>query len=465
MVLLGQFRLRVQVGRSGDPNICAEALRARYIPCGEDITPASATGPIQVDLPTAVSIQSFTAEPAVITCDGNAAALAPISVPRSTTLAAHLLFSDGSIRSVLDDRAVLLLAASSAPECALDHNAVKSSASVSGSAGGTCSESQCAVEVTYPTLNATLAASVSVSLVAVEGLTLYSQRYNETAACLPDTLADAAPAPPVLNPIACSLSDYEQVTVCTMAQLSAAPGEAQGRAVDVTAGAELSAEAAAISLLPNLAMPDILNRVRPTATAAASITALFGNVTSNPLSVTAGGTAQYVQSVHLAWDPAVGADMHCGLQCSMTFGDLSGASRSLAMSLTLTDGFAYDPATLLGSAAAANDILTIPAVFTFTSSQATAISVTAAGDAQLNGNAATAIDVTATTSCTSDSGQLSAQTALYANVQPGALDVDVGSSFGPPIQAAGDLSLAPAAVQVRLRCWCCSTGLHVVAVT
>ena len=439
----------LQVGGSGDANICADALSATYLPCDVDVTPADAAGPIAVKLPLPFAVASFTADQAVITCAGDAATVPPISTPTESALAVALLFSDGKQRSIMDARASFSLDAASAPGCVLTHD-VASNTAMAAAPGAPCAQARCIVNAAFPGLNASLSAQTTISVVAVEDIAVYSQPYNAAAACVPQVLR-VAPVAPVLHPLACSLSDYEQTTLCAMAQLSAAAGEVTGRAVDVSAAATFATPSADVTLLPNLVDAAVSNRVRPTGAASTAVTATFGGVVSSPLAVTASaaGAAVYIKAFALEWaHPAPSTDSACGPQCSRTFSDFVGVKRPLAMSLELSDGYAYASGTLLGSERAENALLSIPAIFTFSSSDAAAISMGPAGDAQLLGNGASAVALQASTSCTAGDMALSDTLPLFANVRPLELDVDVGGAYGPPLQAGTTEDAVPGALQV-----------------
>lgn len=437
----------MQVGKSGDPAICADALMAELAPCGVDVTPAAARGPVQVELPLPTAVGAFTASPSVITCGGDAAAQPPISVATNASLAIELLFSDGQQRPVLDARVTLTLDSASDPGCSLAHDADSRSASVAA-AGAPCAAARCIVNAAFPTLNASLTAQAVISVVAVEEVTLYSQAYSEPAACDAAVLA-AAPVPPVLRPLSCSLTDYQQVTLCAIAQLSAAEGEAAGRTTDVSAAATFSSADVSVLLLPNLINATVANRVRPTSASSTTLTATFAGVPSSALALTASAAAAavHVAAFSLSWVPTVQAD--CGVQCSQTFAALANATQALQLSVELSDGYSYASGTLLGAANAANDLLNVSSVFTFSSSELDAIAVDDAGEAQLLGNSAGAVSLQVSSSCTADGRTLSETVQVYANVQPAQLDVDIGQPYGPPLQAA-DMAAAPGELQVRL---------------
>ena len=443
-----QLLLLVQVGRIGAANTCSDSLQGQFAPCSTGITPRLSSGPVHINLPSITAVSSISADPASITCQGDAAALDPVAVPQTCALQVIVALSDGSQQVLMDDRAAFTLAARSAPECKLAHDASAGTVSVTADGTGTCADAVCTVSVTYPGLNTTLSAEVQIALVALQQLQVFAQAYNESATCSADTLAAQRQAA-TLNPIACS-NDFEQVSLCAAAQLSAAPGQLEGQRVDVTAAANFTSGAAAVTLLPNLLDPTVTNRVRPVAAASAGVTAQFGNVASDPVAITATSDEQRLQSIQLEWAAAPAVGPECGLPCKQTFSGLANASEPLALGVTLTDGFTYDAATLLGADAMKGDILDVASLLTFTSDDSQAVSVTQVGDAQLLGNAASAVTISASTECTHSGSPMSSEVQVFANLQPAAMDADVGQLYGPAVRASADATDVPGFPQVRL---------------
>ena len=220
--------------------------------------------------------------------------------------------------------------------------------------------------------------------------------------------------------------------------------------MDVTAAANFTSGAAAVTLLPNLLDPTVTNRVRPVAAASAGVTAQFGNVASDPVAITATSDEQRLQSIQLEWAAAPAVGPECGLPCKQTFSGLANASEPLALGVTLTDGFTYDAATLLGADAMKGDILDVASLLTFTSDDSQAVSVTQVGDAQLLGNAASAVTISASTECTHSGSPMSSEVQVFANLQPAAMDADVGQLYGPAVRASADATDVPGFPQVRL---------------
>lgn len=435
--------LFLQVGRVGNPAVCADALAATWYACGRDLTPASNKGAIEVDLSLPSAIAAFDATATIITCPGDAAALQPIALPLNTSLSAQLQFPDGTQMSIMDSRASFALTTASAAGCLLQHDEAAGTVTLQ-SADSPCAAAQCTVQLTYPTLNASLSAQITVSVVLVEELLVYSQAYNKPAACA-QVPPDATLAAPTLHPLACSLTDYQQATVCAVAQLSASAGNASGQQVDVTAQAAFaSSDDSTVTLLPNLAEAGVINRIRPLVPGTANIRAIFGGKPSSDLSVTgtAAGAAVAVQAFELGWaGSALQASADgCTDLCNSTFAAIAGTAAALTMALTLSDGYTYDAASLLGTANAALDVLDVSAIFSFASSLPSTVSLGAYGDARLLQNADELIALEAETTCTADSSALASDVSVYANLLPASLDVDTGSRYGPALSQEGSAS-------------------------
>lgn len=441
------------MGDVGDPAVCDDVLLVSWEACGQDLTPASAAGPIDVDIPLPSAIVGFAATDATITCPGDAAALEPIALPSSTSLSAEVLFPDGASMRIMDERASLELASGSPAGCTLQHDTAAGTVTVA-STDSPCAAAQCIVVLTYPTLNASLAAQAIVSVVAVEQVTVSSQAYNASASCTQAARA-AAPAAQTLRSLACSPTDYQQVSLCALALLSATADDPAGQSIDVTAQAAFaSSDDSTVTLLPNIVTAVVINRVRPLAPGTAGVTAIFGGVTSASLAVTAAdaGAAVTVDAFELMWSgsSASTGNSECTGLCDATFAAIAGTTAALTMTLTLSDGYTYDPATLLGTEFAALDILDVSAIFSFASSLPAAISAGAYGDARLLQNAADAVTLEAETTCTSDSSAMASETELFANLLPASLDVDVGLTFGPALQQLGANGTTASPVQVCL---------------
>lgn len=413
-------------------------------------SPGSRTGPLHVDLPTLTGIDSFEASVPEITCPADPAALQPIAVPLAASLSAVLAFSDGKQRTILDDRAVVSVAPDSQAHCSIDRDAQGHAASVVA-ATPSCAAADCVITLAYPSLNASVSANVTVSIVVAEAVQAFLQPLDAPPECAASVAQQPAP-PATLHPIVCSGADYQQLTVCALARLSTSRVAAAVRSFDVTqhCSFELSG-AAAWALRPNLHNVSVSNRLRPLAAGNNAVQATFGSLGSASIALRASGIAAAVSAVEVAWTPAQ-AGAACGQQCSSTFAAQRNTQHPLDVSIVLTDGYTYSVLAMRHAANATMDVLDVPNVLAFASSEPGVIAMGPRGLAQLTANAAGALQLEARTTCTTDSRSLASDVDVYGNLQPGALDVDIGSPFGPALQGGGAKEASPQEIQVRHAC-------------
>ena len=480
--------------------MCGDVLQASLGNCSIS-GPSVATGAAVITLPSPTDILEFTSASPHLACADSAAALPPISAPTSTSLEATVRLSDGSQRELADKRAHF----STSGPCIVTRDqgdapvvsVVASKQTEGSSSSSSCAADTCPITLTYPTLNESLQETLSIPVVDVESISILPQPYDAPAECilppngtLSDLLASTKDSDVSFNvslaPVACSLQDYQQATVCVIAQLSNSTHRTTAQAemsslpsahVDVTSYVTLQVpESSRISTLRNL-FDGVQNRLRPHAAGAYSVTAVFGSVESPALLVLAAEAVPdnivHVQSITLEFSPTDDTSLsgdaaaECGYQCQRTLSGPRTASTPLLATVILSDGFKYSPSTLLGSSNAPHDVVNVSRLFSFTSDQTDAISVSTLGDLNLLDNAAEGVVVemrskectltTTTASGASASPNATAQVSqdtpsalleVFANLNAAVLDVDVGETFGPPIQLqSGDSSSSQASQQ------------------
>jgi hypothetical protein len=438
----------VQVGRFGAPSGCGNLLKSNLTICGADLTPTLHKGPILVDLPTLVGIASFVASEPEITCTDNPAAHAPISMPTSTTFDASLEFSDGKFRRILDERAVIAVAPASQQHCLVNHNPSTSQVIVT-TKGRTCTAATCSLTLSYPTLNASLSASAAGSVVVVENLEAHLQALDQPAKCIPN-IQKRAPENFILKPFLCSSADYQQLTVCTLAKVSASTLHPQGRLFDVTSHANLSvSNTTAWRVLPNLFDASTANRLKPLSESRVSVVVWLQAMTSVPLKISAANStdAVAIQEVALSWTPTHILS-NCSYQCARTFRALPGTSQPLNISLTLSDDSVYSPSVMNLVQQGHTDVLNISRVLQFWSDDERAIQLSPQGNAKLLTNSISIVSLNVNTVCTKSGAELAKSVAVYGNLRPENLDFDAGAEFGPAFQGGANLSAPPVALQV-----------------
>ena len=438
----------VQVGQSGSAGVCGDVLQGTLQPCSTDVSPVDSTGPVQVLLPTATAIDSLAATSDAITCTSNAAALPPVSLPVSSTLVANVSFSDGSVRSIGDSRAVFEIFPAAGSACALIHDTAARTVTVT-TTGNTCASATCTVSVSFPSLDPSLSASTDITVVVADSMTVQNEAYDAGPFC--SSLTPAPVTTPVsLDEISCSPGDFQQASVCALLALSSSPDSPAGSTVDVTQFLTLQMDDPAVALLlPNLVNGTISNRVRPISSGTTNVRASFGPL-SAMLALSSGSVAvQHVQAFSFEFRSQLSDDDQCTFQCQSTLAGEVGFVQALDMSVTLSDGYVFNSQWFLGPAAASLDIVDVTNMFQFSSSNTGAITVSPVGELELVGNAAEAVSLQASTTCTNAGQAEQLEVNIYSNLQPELLDVDVGALFGPALQRESDGSVAPEALQVR----------------
>lgn len=492
----------LQLGGIGAPHACGPLLRAT-VAAGSCIAPAVAAaataGTARVALPTPIAIATLSASSRRLTCAAATSTLPPLLMPSSSTLSATVQLSDGSRRELSGHFANFTLAQGSSPACSLstapDGRTV---VRIRGERGAACVDGRCGVILTYPTLNSTIIATLDVSVTDVQRLMPLALSYNASPADCIAAVGELSRADPQqrstaveeeasvqedpsvqLRPLACSLQDYQQATVCVAAEISmpelAVPylgtnttharhalrlpaDNAAVVAVDVTAHAKLylmaanaSAASAGALILENLVHAGVINRIRPRMPGNYTVTAHLGTVNSRPMRVDAMASEDAVHvagiSIALPPPPPQHRGAECSALCAATLAGHANDTAVLPVALQLSDGYML---TLHGAVAGAEgrpqrQLLDIPAVLQFEASAAGTVAVSPWGEATLLASAAGRVRLGVSSACTVDGRAVASSAFAYVNLRPEYMDVDLGTAVGPPVSGSGSLA---AGVQV-----------------
>jgi hypothetical protein len=291
-----------------------------------------------------------------------------------------------------------------------------------------------------------------VSIVVVEDLKAYLQPLDQPAKCMPD-IAEQPPRTWNLKPLSCSLEDYQQITACGLANISASATHPRGQVIDVTQHANLSvSNTTAWQTLPNLFDARTTNRLKPLSESRTAVVMSLGAMASPPLLITAANKSTSVSVAELAatWTPGAALDgsQDCSYQCARTFSALPGTSQPLNVSLTLSDGSIYDSTVMRLVQQGLDDVLNISKVLQFVSEEEAAIRISPRGNAQLLTNSLDLDSIEASTVCTESGTKIARSVALYGNLKAASMDVDAGATFGPAIQGKNNLTAPPVPLQV-----------------
>lgn len=488
----------LQLGDIGVAHTCGQLLRASATGCvAPAAAAAAAAGPARVALPTPVAIATFSASAHHLTCAASTASLQPLSYPSSAALSATVRLSDGTSRELPARFANFTLTPASAAGCSLV-TSPDGRTSVRVHRGDPCAVSRCGVILTHPTLNATLVATLDISVVDVQRLVPLQLSYDASAAdcgAAVRGLSRDVPAPgerdaktnasrtadvTQLRPLACSLKDYQQATLCIAAEIGAPepadpphsptathPMHALPAAVvafvDVTAHATLqltaehgSATNGAASLLPNLVDSAIMNRIRPQTPGQYFLTARLGAVESRPAAFQAMPPADAVHVAAIEVDLPPPTPGPCGVLCAATLAGHHGDAAVVGVTLRLDDGsaIALPGAAALAGAQPRVDLFDAPTVLRFNSSAAGVAAASEWGEVALLASAPRKVRLGVSTTCTEGGREIAAWADRWVNLWPRHMDVDLGVEFGPPVSS--NVSIAQG-VEVR-----CSSLTHCV---
>ncbi|KAK9817698.1 hypothetical protein WJX72_000826 [[Myrmecia] bisecta] len=414
----------------GSPPVCGNVLLASYSVCSLPVS--GGNGPVLVDLPIPTSVSAFAALPNGITRASDPAAQAPIAVPVTAALSVNVAFNDGSIRDYSRDPRAVYSVSAGASLCSVSRPTAASPGLVKVNAASKATAfGPCAITVTFPSFNdSTITAVSPVTVVILDKVVLRTQHYD--VATLPANLGSVATRYTTLKQIGCIPADWQQATVWLIANIT------NGSNYDVTAAAATklkASDATTAKLIRNVgaAQAGLINRLRPIKAGSIVLNGSFVTAAATPLTLTLGGasTAASVQSVALSagWCTSGSSNP----QCAITFADVAGSNSTLEAKVVLNDGYAYTR--ILGAARDALDIISVPGLLAFTSSQPTVIQAQAFGDVQLLQNSDAVVSLTAKTQpmCAAGAALTSAVQA-WANLMPEELDLDLGEPYGLVLQ-------------------------------
>ncbi|KAK3287198.1 hypothetical protein CYMTET_5283 [Cymbomonas tetramitiformis] len=376
-------------------------------------------GEVTVELTQAVSV-TVTAEDPAITRSGDAAALSPINTPTATILTVLVTFADGSVRDFSnDERSVYTTVAEdgmSEPllEVAIVDGMHKAQSAVEDGFGHTV------VNVTVTGVSSQpLMAATSVELVGVKATMVQSMPYPAYPA---STTGRDYPSSREMNKtdlykVGCS-GEYERGELAMYAVLT------DDSTVEVTSGAQFTADDAAVLSLSDLVMV-------PAAEGGSAVTGAFGEWRSTIQMAVEDSVASASFVEHTtAWD-------------SDTFHGVVGVSLQLSVRLGLSDG------TVLEDAVGGVSWIPVSSLLYFNSSTQS-IEVESSGVAVLLSNAVNMEVINATsTRCRAVPESVAGRDLVYANLDPEKHDVDIGDKLQAPLSiSAGGYMDVPVRIEV-----------------
>jgi hypothetical protein len=217
--------VNASVSGSGAVSQCGAFLAASWEVCSRPL--GVGTGKLVLALPAPVAITDLAAEPAVITSATDPAALPPMSLPTSSALSLTVSFDDGSVRDFSADARTNFTVTAGATLCSTTGGGssgwtLQVVAGSSGSLGDSCTVT---AYVAFEGSATPLSASVTVAVVGLRTLLLYTQ---PPAAVAPPALPPAvAPLGATLRLLRCDARNFDQATLWPTAVLtncSAQPG-------------------------------------------------------------------------------------------------------------------------------------------------------------------------------------------------------------------------------------------------
>jgi hypothetical protein len=380
-------------------------------------TIATGQGPVTVELPVATQC-SLTTTFDDITRSADAAACEPISLPTASRVSVTMDFDDGStLDMILDPRTVISITAGAA-FAFLDpvHGGVEVRSTPSASGYGTLR-----LTATFPNFGraSTISCSKDMELVVFDAMSINS---------FPFPSYPAMPYKTVLDLVACS-DEYQRAQASVIVTLTNAD------TYDVTMYSAYTSSRSAVVTMASYVMVS----KRP---GSSVVSATFcGKESSAGITITVQNVRQSVIRVDHTTDWEGPSDD--------TFADVVNTARVLQVQCTFSDGTIFP-----GFAQA--DWIAAGKYLSFSSSVPAAVSVDVDGFATLLDNYFSSLALHVATTCPEDLGPVAAispfaSTAdtdhIYANLEPGVGDMDLGNRYQTPFTPA--VEGASIVVQVR----------------
>ena len=372
---------------------------------GTEVVGGSGAVALKVGVPTAALVLSKQTR---LTRASDPAALAPIGVGTSSQLSVFVDYADGRrVDFTNDPRTVFSVTSGS--------ELVEVKGGVASVVAGSAGFGYATIRATFPTYSA--AANISAgALVHVVGLASLRMSANP----YPAYPGSGAARVSALQRFACTAA-YQQAQANLTAVLT------DSTVFDVSNASTFQSSAPGVVAVSGA-------RLAGLTAGQASISGAFSGVQSDaPLALTVrnSGVKAASLSMSTSWASAT------------TFVGLYNSTQQLSVDVTLEDG------TRLLDAVRSVDWLPISSLVTFSSDTPSAISVSGGGVASLVGNsyrgvAIQALPVTGGCPIGEASTAKPALQTVYANLDPGLGDVDLGSRFGlpiPPLASGGAASL------------------------
>lgn len=433
----------------GSASTCGLYVRGTFSVCGADVITGLA--PLKVLPATVQSISTFdlvdtaagTRTVARLTRTGDLASIAPLSVDVSARLRLLVALSDGSVFDLSSDLRVTFTVTSGTSLIKLTSDAAGTTVTPEPgdkTTGVGVATIRAATLAPLPSLSAEF--TVTVAMFDFGTLVLRDYDVGPLAEDDRTTAAAMSSQGSTLRAIECTTGAFQQATVWAKAVLT------DGSRHEVTEAAALATTGPA-TLLPNLGVAGLSNRLRPTGGGAVTVEATLAGqpLATLPVTADAGNTAQ-VATLSLSTESwcAETAGALLGL-CRHTVGGSIGTQRTVGATLALNTAEYATYTDFMGAANEADDVLPVWELLTFTSSNAAAVEVVAEaatgrqfGDFKLAGNSpgTAAVTLTATYSCAGVTK--TATTSVYSNLTPQPGDVDLGVQYGPQFHVAPTVS-------------------------
>lgn len=444
---------------------CGYYIRGTYAVCGAQvitgiaparIVPAVVQGIATLDLRDYPGPGTRTVTR--LTRTGDPAAAAPISVDTKARLRVLLSLSDGSTLDLSKDSRATFAITSGATLISLSQDASGYTVVTPLLGDNVTGVGSAKIQVTVTGLLAGAQQTVTVQVVMLQAGTLVLRDYSVGPLASGDVTSDAAfvTQPLALHKIDCATA-YQQATVWAKAQLT------DSTRYDVTAQATLTVTpTAGGALLANLGVAGLSNRLQPTQAGTLIVTATLGGTQLATVAVSVSdaspaGVASLTLSVS-QWCTATAAAAGplYGL-CQSTLTGAVNSQATLEATVTLDTANYQTYTQVLGYARAANNVLPVPQLLSFTSSQPSQIAIATATDGKQYGDVTLlasssgtqTVTLTARYAC-GTRAPLSATAQVYANLTPSDRDVDLGVAYGPQFQVPPTSASVTTAASVKV---------------
>ena len=403
----------------GAVSLCGPAIKARWELC--NVTVARGMGIVMLDMPEAVRVQL--SGPDKITVEGDGAALAPFDVPSAATFTATVHFEDGSSQDFSRDSRTVYTVVVGGESVTMRRNVMvgvegssdDSSENASAAANHSTRPDVIALRVAFPDAFPWLNASANITLVRFERIVLRTGAWPAppNSGARDDAVESDSQNLIVLRPLGCS-GVYQRLEAQSTGVLSDGTARSDWGFFSRASYASSNGSVAAFGSEPCLPGAVNCRGLVPMRPGATTLTATWAGKHTSRLDVAV--VNEPVAMANLTIEDTMGTNA--------TLHGVANTTDVMEVTVAYEDGTVL---TLAEEGQLTSAWLPPSLVLSFHSARGSVISVSAEGRVTLHANYYKAVTLGAEDKCGSGSRGAIAQ---FANLDPGARDVDLGLRVG-----------------------------------